>query len=503
MASNLKRQLIFLSLCLTLVLAAVSCNSKSTDDEGEIAVTPALVAVKEFRLAKNDSVMHNLDSVFFSIDLNSGVIFNADSLPKGTKLEKLIAKITFANSMTKADITFRNENNVDTTINYLTNPDDTINFSYPVKLDVTAQDGTNSFSYQIKVNVHKEDPDSIMWDRLATSPLPSRFQNPVAQKTVYREETAYCLIEEYSGKFTLATSSELNKGDWNKSDFSPGFEPAVESFTLNPEGFYLLANNGDLYASPDTYTWTNTGENWVSILGAFGNKVLGIKTNASGFLHSIYPAPESYEGIPVSEDFPIFKSSQMGQIESEWADRPTVFLAGGIMENGKPTSSVWAFDGNNWAVINEDILPALSSPMLARYVVYRDTPYIFLKREFDVWLLFGGTNEDNEMNRKVYLSYDNGVHWTLAPEMMQLSETVPSLAGADLIVADYTLTSDLSEAWTPSPDSRTRASFTIDGYDISWICPYLYIFGGYDTDGALNPDIYRGVLQRLRFVPDI
>lgn len=501
---KLKRPVIFLHLCITMVLIAVSCNSKANDDEGEIAVTPAIVAVKEFRLARYDSVMKNLDSVFFSIDLNSGVIFNADSLPKGTNVKKLIAKITFANTMTKVDLTFRQQNGSDTTINYITNPEDSIDFSYPVTLDVTAQDGINNFSYQIKVNVHQQDPDSLVWDKLAYSSLPARFQNPVAQKTIIHDNVAYCLVEEYNGEYTLSSSDDLNRGEWNKNAFQCGFNPQVESFASSADAFFLLSDAGNLYKSSGLNEWENTGVNWVNILGGYGNSLLGIVETNESLCHDIYPRPQGFMPKPVEDNFPVYNTSPIGIIESEWADNPTAILAGGNMMDGSFSSNVWAFDGNLWAIINEGVLPAVAQPMLVRYIVYRDTPYVFLKREFDVWMLLGGFTSE-EMNHEVYLSYDNGVNWSLAPESMQPDELSPSLAGADLIVADYELSANLSDAWTPSPSIRSRADYSIDGYDISWICPYLYVFGGYNTldRNTLNTTIYRGVLQRLRFTPQI
>ena len=493
-----------LHLLVGLVLTAVSCNSKSNDDETTIAVTPALVAVKDFHLKKQDKVLENLDSVFFSIDLNSGVIFNADSLPKGTNVSKLVTSITFANSMTQADLTFRRVNGTDTTINYLKNPDDSIDFTYPVLLEVTAQNGEDKFSYQIKVNVHEQKPDSIVWNELATSVLPARFPNPVAQKTLYHDEKAYCLVEENNGEYTLATSSDLFEGIWTRASFEPGFEPDVESFTATPDAFYILNLYGDLFTSVDGQTWSPTGENWVGIIGAYGEALLGIRSEANNLLHTMYPMVEGFTETKLEEGFPVLNYSELGLIESEWADQPIAIMAGGQTQDGEITSAVWAYDGKSWAIINENVLPALDNPMLFRYVVYRDTNMAFKKREFDVWLLIGGMSAEGEMNRNVYLSYDNGVHWSIAPTLMQLSETVPSLRGADVVVAGTRLSADLAEAWTPL-ETKSRGSYEINGFDIYWICPYIYIFGGYTTedDNSLNTKIYRGVLDRLRYTPNL
>ncbi|MCH5226128.1 MAG: hypothetical protein J1D77_09005 [Muribaculaceae bacterium] len=499
------RQLIFLNLIAAILLAAGACNSKTDHDEEEIVVTPAIVAVKNFYLQKNDSVMAKLDSVAFSIDLASGAIFNADSLPVGTDISKLVPSITFANTMTKAQLSFFKDGEL-TTVDYLTNPNDTIDFSSPVTLDVTAQNGLNSFSYVIKVNVHKINPDTIIWDRLSESKLPALSSRPRTQKTVVKDKTVYCLIWEEDDTFTLATTSDLNSGQWETDVFSPGFFPDPATLTATSENFYITSQDGELFESPDMVTWTSTGREWVNILGAYGNSVLGLKSFNSKFYHTMYPKFEGFEETEADPSFPIFNSTPLGVAESKWADKPIAFLAGGLAKGGNVSSDVWAYDGNKWAVINSSSLPALEYPMMARYVVFRDTQQLFTQREFDVWLLFGGILDDGQFNSTVYFSYDNGVNWMKAPEGMQLPEKFPQLGGADLVVDYSTLSADLAEAWTPTETGvKSRASYSIEGFEISWECPYLYIIGGHlpYPDNSLNTTIYRGVLQKLTFVPDI
>ena len=504
MSTIRKRQFLFFQILAVCIVSAVSCNSKTDEDESEIVVTPAMVAVKNFYLKSNDSVLHNLDSVFFSIDLNTGVIFNADSLPKGTKVDRLVPSITFANTMMKAELSFLKDNRIDTVSNYLTNPDDSIDFSRPVLLNVTAEDGVNTFTYQIKVNVHTQDPDSLVWANLQTSSLPSRYENPVAQHTVTNKNAVYILVEESNGEYTLSTSEDINEGKWSISGFTAEFTPQVNSLTATEDSFYILDTEGNLYQSQDAITWATTGLQWIKIIGAYNNSVLGIKAGEQSYIHTCYPLYSGFSETPVEDGFPLFETSVLGLIETDWADLPMAILAGGIDQAGDISSAVWAFDGSVWAIINYSDLPELMSPMLVRYVVYRNTPAAFKQRRFDVWLVIGGVDGDNEMNRKVFMSYDNGVNWSLAPEMMQLPEIVPSLAEADAIVAEYSLSTDLSEAWKKE-NIGSRSSYSIDGFDITWECPYIYLFGGYSlpSDASLNTKIWRGVLQRLKFTPEI
>lgn len=49
--------------------------------------------------------------------------------------------------------------------------------------------------------------------------------------------------------------------------------------------------------------------------------------------------------------------------------------------------------------------------------------------------------------------------------------------------------------------NRYRLKYEIDDYEIYWDCPYIYIFGGLSDAGTLNDEVWRGVLNRLTFVP--
>lgn len=501
-AKKLKKP--FFILCLFSILLGIgACNAKHEEDS-DIVVTSSIVAVKNFYIQKNDSIIANLDSVFFSIDLDRGVIFNADSLPKGTKVNRLIPSITFSNTMTKVELEFRKDNLTDTIVNYLTNPNDSIDFTNPVKLNVTAQDGTSTYSYTIKVNVHNLVSDSIVWDALSVSELPSRLEAPVAQKTVSSKSKTYCLIEEYNGSYTLATTSDLNNPKWVKEELSNEFAPNIESFNISSDLLWVLSDSGNLYYSPNGINWNSTDQTWISVIGGYDGDILGVKETSESFHFVQYSSEEGViNEMDLDPEFPIYGFSQLGIIDTGWSSQPSAIIAGGVKDDNSFSSAIWAFDGSNWAEINMSSLPELKKPMLARYVVYKDTPQPFKYREFDAWLLFGGVDEYGYFNREVYISLDNGIKWSLAPEGIQLPDIIPSLEDSDVIVDAYTLSADLNDFWKAVNSYSTRSSYTIDGTEITWQCPYLYIFGGYSIYGSLSTNIWRGVLNRLTFTPII
>lgn len=117
--------------------------------------------VSSFSLVANDSLLVNLDSVFFSIDLVNAKIYNADSLPYGTDVSHLVAKISTMGSSV-AELHIPRPGKSDSIIDYLKRPNDSIDFSNgPVIFHIVALDKSTQRDYSISVNVHKVKPDSL------------------------------------------------------------------------------------------------------------------------------------------------------------------------------------------------------------------------------------------------------------------------------------------------------------------------------------------------------
>lgn len=468
----------------------------------EIAVTSSATAIKNFHLQADLKLFNNLDSIFFSIDLAHGVIYNADSLPKGTKVSRLVPVITFSNDMSVAEFRFKKDNLNDTVVDYLTNPTDSIDFTYPVKLNVTAADGVNTFAYTIKVNVHTQQPDTMMWDKLASSKLPSRYTNPISQKTIKRGKDIYCLIHEYNGSYTLAQTNDDPVNEWTKQELDLDFRPNVRSFEATDENLWILANDGTLLYSEEGTVWVPTEETWLSIVGPYSGVLLGLKSQDGEIYHCHYPADDSIIDSPMASQFPVNGRSSLGVINTDWAQLPIAIVVGGETMAGELSGHTWGFDGEKWMAIDNQAPPALFGPVLVKYYIYKNIGYTFHKKEFEAWFLLGGQTASGSINREVYMSLDNGVNWTLAPEMMQFPSDFPLAYQADGIVCENLLKANLSDSWNLiSSRGLTRSSYQIDGFEISWDCPYLFFIGGLNTYGNLIDSMRRGVLARLQFTP--
>lgn len=485
-------------MCLLTVLsfALSGCNAKEEDDPDYAPSTS--VAVTSFKLKSNSTVMEHLDSVFFSIDLEHGVIFNADSLPMGSPITKLVPVIQYADGVSAATLRMEHGALMEGQTNYLTSPNDTIDFSGDVILTLTAQDGVTTRDYRIKVNVHKVKPDSLSFDKQALSTLPSRLSSPLKQKTVPYKEGVLTLIEESDHSLTAATS---NRGkEWVKLPVNLTFTPDVRSLTVTDDVLYILDTAGVLYTSQNGLDWMATGKTWVSITGAYGSELLGVRSEGGKYLHTSLSG--KYPEAEVAADFPVYAATNMLCLTNQWAVDPIGFVTGGRRIDGSLCAGTWGFDGHSWAYISNTPTPALQQACAAPYFVYKQTSAMWKQTEFPIMMILGGRLADGSINKTTYISIDNGVNWTEAPANLSLPETIPAGTDADVVVLSTPMLGSLTANWADQPNKiRQRLNYKVEGYDIYWDCPYLYYFGGVKADGSLNDLIWRGVLARLTFTP--
>lgn len=472
-----------------------SCNEDSTSTQ---FIDSANVAVKSFALKRDITNGGGLDSVYFSIDLNKGVIFNADSLRKGTDIDKLVANITFGEKVDKAVITMTGGKTRTGEIDYRTNPSDSIDFTGDVTLTVGATEENMERVYRIKVNVHRETADSLVWDANVRHTLPSRLGAPKAQKTVSLKDRTVCLLLESDGTHTIASSTNLLDNEWTKREVSFPFTPDIDTFEASDNALYLLSDRGELYTSSDMATWTSTGRTWTNLIGAYLNTVVGLRDDAGRTVFDQYPLL-NLSATEAPADFPRSGTSNFVTLANKWTSSPVAFFTGGAKADGTLSDATWAFDGSNWIELGKGGIPALEGASIIPYYSFRATASGAVKVQYSVWMLVGGKKQDGEFNRTVYISYDNGVSWNPGNSSMQLPSMIPTMTDCDNVVVSSVRSANLSDAWKKG----TRADYTVDGDNIYWECPYIFLLGGYDPQHRLYDTIWRGVLTRLTFVPII
>ncbi|MDE6157080.1 MAG: hypothetical protein K2F78_02925 [Muribaculaceae bacterium] len=499
------KKLAILSLASVVAVSAfVGCNT-STYEAGEN--TSSSVAVYSFKLSKDDSVLANLDTVFFSIDLVKGEIFNADSMPYGTRTDKLVPVIQLLDGVSRCDITSTDAEGKETVHNYVKNSTDTIDFSNgPVKLTLVSPDGLTSKDYQIRVNVHQVKSDSLVWTNTAMRTLPTTLQNPTAQRTAQLGDELYCLTVQGSSA-SIAITDNPGADDWTVQSVTLPSGADVESFAAAGDALYILAS-GILYRSTDRgASWSSTGRRWNSIYGAYGDRILGAVNGIDGWMVEQYPSGNS---LPLPDGMPVSGVSVPIAFDFDMSTAPQMLFTGGVCADGSLSADTWAFDGTNFAKLSNTPLPkGMKNMTLVSFYTFH-TNSIFITVRHSVLMAFGG-NDGKDNSRTVYTSNDYGMTWAEGASLIQLPEQIPSMQSAQTFAYNTTMQSR-SSAWQefdftariPAPVvlmplelPASRATEPVT----EWECPYIYLFGGTKADGTLYNTVWRGTIHRMMFKP--
>ena len=486
--------------------AFVGCNSDYTPAEN----TSSSVVVYSFNLSKDDSVVANLDTVFFSIDLDRARIYNADSLPFGTKTDKLVPVIKMLESASAATLTVRRADGTDTLYNYLTNSTDTIDFSNgPVLLNVVSPSGAFSTTYTIEVLVHQLKGDSLVWDKMARRPLPTQLANVKEQRTVRNDKGIYTLTSDgYALQIAYAARPDASSWDYVITGLPSGAD--ISSFAAAGSDLYIIV--GDLlYRSPDGgLTWNSTGAKWSHIYGAYDGRVIGAMRSGAAWMIDQYPSVGSPVALP--SGMPVSGTSVPVEFSFPMSDASQIVMVGGKKTDGSLSPDAWAFDGSQWARISTTSLPVgLKNVTVVPFFTFV-TNSAYVATEYSVLLAFGG-NDGTTNNADVYISNDYGMTWAKGESLIQLPDYISPMHSAQAYVYDSVLGSRSADGlWTSLPLSyRIPASARLEYMPFAgsratepittWNCPFIYVFGGVDNTGALSQTIWRATLNCLTFKP--
>lgn len=145
----------------------------------------------------------------FTIDQISNVAYNLDSLPVGTRADKII----FSNfTVNGGSFTLKSLSNGKDTLYAVA---DTLDFSKGAReFNLYGSDGTSRRTYRVEVRIHQQKPDSVTWTPRS--------------------------IDEFNERYAVAPKP------------STTFEAAGHFFTLDPGKAILAADNAEAEAAPET-----------------------------------------------------------------------------------------------------------------------------------------------------------------------------------------------------------------------------------------------------------
>ena len=495
-----KRNPLYFVLALAVLLwslpSFVSCKHKDDDDEDiyTYSTSTQTTLIQGFSLQSDNDVLANLDSVYFTIDYDNGLIYNADSLPVGTDITGLKVSVQFFNTVSSAIFSITNATvQADTTIEYTSSMTQEIDFTGKTVFTVTSSDKSQVKDYEVKVLVHRYNPDSLIWDASWRRDLPGYRSSAIGHKVVKQGDAYLAMV--YNGVECQVLSADApNQGTWDKTTVSLPFTPQVPSLTATAQALYILGDDGVLYTSPDGMSWTSCGVTWHSILGAYGDHVLGIVNGDGGYYHDEFPRGDGFVSSAVEDGFPVDHSSNMIEASNQWTTSQQVMIVGGMDRDGNLLNDVWGYDGTSWGRINSihsSVLPALADATLFSYYTFKSASGVRRYTSQPTWYLMGGRYANGALNDKIYLSSTQGITWTEGDSTISQPAYMTKFYGAQAFVYDETLTAV----------GANGAPRRISQYVTSWQCPFIYLFGGYNDQGALLPYRWRGVYNRLTNYP--
>lgn len=452
------RIVLFVAGCIALLLS--SCLG-SDDNEYEI---PKDCQITSFYV-KHDSILGGkLDTVKFVIDQVNGRIFNPDSLPFGTVIEKVLCTVTYANGMASIEV-----NPYATDSTYYWDLKDSLDFSQPVKMVTAAYDGIAKKTYIAQVNVHQVVPDSMSWELYANNVLgfPVKEQKVI---TWGEENDEYYYMYAQSANtgngYSLHSSSVSNARSWTELSLEglPAGEVRLSQMAEYENTLYVPTTKGALYQSVDGQKWTlvDQAPSVKTVLGAIKNgglnqpSALAVIVDNNGTLN--YAAMDEDQkwttGDVVPAGFPV---SGFGALSSQNMFRESLTIVAGKDKDGKLLNAAWStMSATTWVLLTDiesDYFNKREGVMLSAYD--------------DKFCMVGGIDESNKALKDIYFSRDGGVSWTLSDTLTVMPE-------------DY--------------KARGFASVQVDKEK------YMLIFGGKENNNANELDqIWRGRINRLGF----
>ena len=475
-----------ISLLCTLCLFT-ACKK---DEEGKNVKSDS-VRISAFALKSDSTLLENLDKVFFTIDLEKGLIYNADSLPRGTDVSALKFTITTENA-SEVNIT-----TIDTTYNYLKEDNRANNMSFPANIEVVSQSGSYKKQYQLKVNVHTLNPDQLYWGGVQYSKLPGEG-NLSAQHTIKYQELVYCFMTRDEKQLLAIAPHPAD--EWQITELALSFTPNWQSLRASNEMICLLDTDNYLYTSTDGINWDSTGKSYAAIVGCIGTEVLTLTLDGENYYHDKYPQPQGFTPQLISPKFPVEGFSDMVTYNSAWLTSPQGMIVGGRTADGNLTGALWGYDGNSWALLNNQISGREGAAFFTFVTFFTEADWV--TTELPTWFVMGGLNDRSSL-RDIWVSNNYGITWQKAESSLVLPGYINSRGYASVVICDE-IANTVYDSWhsvdmPPIPQGyRQLATYSSTS---TYTIPYIYMFGGSYSIGSIYDQVWRGTINRLRFEP--
>ncbi|MDR1747056.1 MAG: DUF6242 domain-containing protein [Tannerella sp.] len=437
-----------------IVTALSSCLGDVTVSEWNLSNCQ----IQSFALS-NDSI-EGLSDVVFTIDQVNGLIFNRDSMPYGTVIDrKVVCTVEFVLGYVSSIKIYPEA----TQESIEWNGSDSIDFSAPVRFIIESYDKKEIKTYLASLNVHQQKPDSVEWVR-CSSPLPEG--KTIRDQKVIAWNGDYLMYVKESSGIVLYRSPVTDAVTWSPESPEGFPQSGVLSQLTEYNGkLYLPSSDGVLYQSSDGLTWDIVGST-PSIVALLGTLPAAEQVERSAILTAIVKddnvlsfaamdtAMQWQTGVETPSVFPVTGFGSASYVSGYYPHRMVV---AGKDRNGQLSNMAWdTMNGLSWVSLTEEGTSYFEQKEGVMVASYDDCFY-----------MIGGINASNEATRDMYVSYDKGISWVLTDSAKILPETF---------------------------QPRGYASFLVDE------AQYMLLFGGKEkTNTDMLNELWRGRINRLGF----
>jgi hypothetical protein len=441
----------------SLMLLLSSCLGGNNIDLDEWHLSNCQIST--FSLS-NDSIP-GLNDVEFTIDQINGLIFNKDSMPYGTVIDrKAVCTITYVIGAVSAVEVYQEATGES---NYNWNGTDSLDFSGFVRFHVYSYDGKEVKTYVATLNVHQQHPDSMTWTRHADHLLGKNVQE---QKVIARNDEYRMYVKDADG-YGLYRSPATDAVTWTPLPLTglSGKTFLLSQITEYEGVLYLPASDGSLYQSANGQDWTNVASA-PAVTALLGTVEAGTTVKQPSALTAIIRNGDTWSfaamgadlqwktGEAVPPDFPV---AGFGSTCYEVMYYRHLVVVAGKDRNGQLGNVSWdTVDGLSWIRLTDE-----------NASFYEKREGIMLTQYDSKLFLIGGINAADQATKDIYLSRDKGITWSLADTLIILPETYPA---------------------------RGYASVLVDREQ------FILLFGGKESNHAdVADELWRGRINRLGF----
>lgn len=248
------------------------------------------------------------------IDQINRRIFNSDSLPVGTAVNK----VYFTTFSADGIVSYRLESGKDT----LYSTKDTLDFTSPRIFTIFASDGSGSRSYTIDIKIHNADPDAYSW--VAASPADNDVAKLESMRMIAKDGQLYLWGSKNGTNVVMTRKTGEGVALWTKKDISGTDGLQTKSINLFNGKFVAISESG-LVESENGADWTETATSLVP------DRILAAD-----------------EELYITVSGKIYSSNDLKSWKEEKADNSTAFL---------PTENIYSA-----------VLPAVNNPNIENIV---------------------------------------------------------------------------------------------------------------------------------------